>query len=369
MTAIQFRSTLLFLLIFLISAVLQATGRPPGRQVDSADTQTSSLVFESTKCQTEAREARQPGSGLDIPECTENGDYEPKQCSGNSGICWCVNQNGEELPGTRHGRGGVTCNGIGSAIPLQGKPTSQSSTHDPSRSTSDKAVDGDTNGDYFSDSCTHTSSTETGNPWWVVDIEETYCVGRVVIYNRVDCCGDRLDGAIIRVGSNSVHTNNPECASRVSSTEDTRVIEIECNLSGQYLSVELTQNVQLQLCEVEAYTGHTCRGSAIPLQGKPTSQSSTHDPTRSTSDKAVDGDTNGDYFSDSCTHTSSTEIGNPWWRVDMEDTYCVGKVVIYNRVDCCGDRLDGAIVRVGSDSVYTNNPECASRVSSTEDTQ
>ncbi|XP_072042492.1 uncharacterized protein [Amphiura filiformis] len=31
-----------------------------------------------------------------------------------------------------------------------------------------------------------------------------------------------------------------------------------CNLSGQYLSVELTRNVQLQLCEVEAYTGYTC---------------------------------------------------------------------------------------------------------------
>ncbi|XP_072051706.1 fucolectin-like [Amphiura filiformis] len=149
----------------------------------------------------------------------------------------------------------------GTAIPLQGKPTNQSSTHGPTygfTGTSDKAVDGDTNGDYFHAFCTHTSNTEIGNPWWVVDIEETYCVDRVVIYNRVDCCGDRLDGAIIRVGSNSVHTNNPECASRVSSTEDTRVIEIECNLSGQYLSVELPQNGLLTLCEVEAYTGYNC---------------------------------------------------------------------------------------------------------------
>ncbi|XP_072051917.1 macrophage mannose receptor 1-like [Amphiura filiformis] len=53
------------------------------------------------------------------------------------------------------------------------------------------------------------------------------------------------------------------------------------------------------LCEFEI----SIEGPAIPLQGKPTSQSSTHDPTRSTSDKAVDGDTNGVYSSGSCTHT------------------------------------------------------------------
>ncbi|XP_072023132.1 uncharacterized protein [Amphiura filiformis] len=41
-------------------------------------------------------------------------------------------------------------------ISLIGKPTSQSSTHDASQSISDHAVVGNTNGYYFSDSCTHT---------------------------------------------------------------------------------------------------------------------------------------------------------------------------------------------------------------------
>ena len=48
--------------------------------------------------------------------------------------------------------------------------------------------------------------------------------------------------------------------------------------------------------------------AVIPLIGQPTSQSSTHvHPTSSsTADRAVDGDTNGDYLQDSCT---STKIG------------------------------------------------------------
>ena len=42
----------------------------------------------------------------------------------------------------------------------------------------------------------------------------------------------------------------------------------------------------------------------IPLIGQPSNQSSTHDGPRSgTADKAVDGDTDGNYYQDSCTHT------------------------------------------------------------------
>ena len=42
-----------------------------------------------------------------VPACdTETGDYEEIQCYGDSGYCWCVNQFGEEVEGTRTGPGG-----------------------------------------------------------------------------------------------------------------------------------------------------------------------------------------------------------------------------------------------------------------------
>ncbi|XP_047459404.1 nidogen-1 [Mugil cephalus] len=42
-----------------------------------------------------------PPIGLYVPSCDENGEYEPMQCHGSTGQCWCVDRNGQELPGTR----------------------------------------------------------------------------------------------------------------------------------------------------------------------------------------------------------------------------------------------------------------------------
>ena len=46
-----------------------------------------------------------------------------------------------------------------------------------------------------------------------------------------------------------------------------------------------------------------------------------------------------------CTHTN--EESDPWWRVDLERVEPVAEVNIVNRGDCCGDRLNGAEIRVG----------------------
>jgi hypothetical protein len=78
------------------------------------------------------------------------------------------------------------------------------------------------------------------------------------------------------------------------------------------------------------------------LLGKPTAQSSTiHDGAAS---RAVDGNTNGKYADGSCTHTQAG--GDEWWRVDLKYEYEIESVSLYNRVDCCGDRLIGVQVSV-----------------------
>ncbi|XP_068183596.1 nidogen-1 [Antennarius striatus] len=47
-----------------------------------------------------------PPVGQYIPTCDENGAYEPMQCHGSTGQCWCVDRRGQEIPGTRSGPGG-----------------------------------------------------------------------------------------------------------------------------------------------------------------------------------------------------------------------------------------------------------------------
>ncbi|XP_059814006.1 nidogen-2 isoform X2 [Hypanus sabinus] len=43
---------------------------------------------------------RSPISGLHIPQCDEEGNFRPLQCHHSTGYCWCVHENGQEVPGT-----------------------------------------------------------------------------------------------------------------------------------------------------------------------------------------------------------------------------------------------------------------------------
>uniref|UniRef100_A0A3Q3ANY0 Thyroglobulin type-1 domain-containing protein n=1 Tax=Kryptolebias marmoratus TaxID=37003 RepID=A0A3Q3ANY0_KRYMA len=39
--------------------------------------------------------------GAYVPQCDEHGQYQPQQCHGSTGYCWCVDSRGQEIPGTR----------------------------------------------------------------------------------------------------------------------------------------------------------------------------------------------------------------------------------------------------------------------------
>ncbi|CAG0911552.1 unnamed protein product, partial [Cyprideis torosa] len=65
-----------------------------------------------------------------------------------------------------------------------------------------------------------------------------------------------------------------------------------------------------------------------------------------TPEKAVDGNRSGIYNIGSVTHTTVTN--NPWWRVDLGKQYDISKIHVYNRTDCCSDRLQGAKLYVGN---------------------
>lgn len=45
--------------------------------------------------------ATRPMPGAFTPQCDENGDYQPVQCHGSIGSCWCAATDGTEIPGTR----------------------------------------------------------------------------------------------------------------------------------------------------------------------------------------------------------------------------------------------------------------------------
>jgi hypothetical protein len=68
------------------------------------------------------------------------------------------------------------------------KPASQISVD--FGASADRAVDGNTSGRFDGRSVTHTTSTT--RPWWLVDLDGRHRVERVTIFNRTDCCAERL---------------------------------------------------------------------------------------------------------------------------------------------------------------------------------
>ncbi|XP_071954528.1 fucolectin-5-like isoform X1 [Antedon mediterranea] len=118
------------------------------------------------------------------------------------------------------------------------KTTRQSTTH--GNGPASYAVDGGINGQYSKRTCTHT--TFMNNPWWYVDLGTEKVISKIVIFNREDCCAERLAGAEVCVGNNKAppFSGNAQCALTISRMDAIAInpIEMSCNppISGRYVT-------------------------------------------------------------------------------------------------------------------------------------
>ncbi|XP_062420860.1 uncharacterized protein LOC119221789 [Pungitius pungitius] len=130
-------------------------------------------------------------------------------------------------------------------------------------------------------------------------------------------------------------------------------------IKGRYITLRLPGSGRtLCLCEFEVFIGdYEYPQPNLALKGDAT-QSSTS--SVFVAAKAIDGNRNSYLPKGSCTHTESET--DPWWRVDLGQEYDITSVKVTNRGDCCGERLDGAEIRVGSslENNGNNNTRCAS---------
>merc|ERR1711924_284434 len=170
--------------------------------------------------------------------------------------------------------------------------------------------------------------------WWKVDLKGKYKVDTVKVYNRADCCGNRLNGFRVDV-------SGQKCAATPRRAK--KITTVKCGKVGSSVKVSLPGRNYLTLCEVKVYA----RVFTAPVQknlakGRPTRQSSTG--WGGSSKRAVDGNTNQRFGGRSCTHTRKNK--KAWWKVDLKGKYKVDTVKVYNRADCCGNRLNGFRVDV-----------------------
>ncbi|XP_060098889.1 fucolectin-1-like [Heteronotia binoei] len=137
----------------------------------------------------------------------------------------------------------------------RGQPTMQASPVASSGpGSSGCAVNGVCNGNWNSASCTQTNLVN--DPWWSVDLGKEYSISLVVVKNRQDCCGYRLQGATVYVGNymGDFGSSSISCGT-ITNIEEGSLTTIPCNGAvGRYVTIAITDRVgYLTVCGVEVY--------------------------------------------------------------------------------------------------------------------
>jgi alpha-L-fucosidase len=124
--------------------------------------------------------------------------------------------------------------------------------------TPDRAVDGNVDGTFFHDSVTHTAEDGSAEPWWQVDLGTDVPIGELAVWNRTDCCADRLSDYYVFVSdhpftSDSLAATRAEPGVTAFHEQGTagRPTTFPADVTGRYVRVQLAGNAPLSLAEVE----------------------------------------------------------------------------------------------------------------------
>ena len=231
----------------------------------------------------------------------------------------------------------------------QGRPATASSTGWGGEA--GRAVDGNTDGLYGNNSVTHTLSD--AQAWWQVDLGQSGAIQTIELFNRTDCCVDRLANFYVFVSAVDMSARtlaqliaDPSVARvRVASLNGAASVTLALASQGRFVKVQLEGSSYLTLAEVRVMGA--APGLTNLAQGRPATASSLGwggDPAR-----AVDGNTDGLYANNSVTHTLSD--AQAWWQVDLGQLRSVQTVQLFNRTDCCIARLADFYVFVSANDL------------------
>ncbi|GIM04038.1 hypothetical protein Vretimale_8673, partial [Volvox reticuliferus] len=238
-----------------------------------------------------------------------------------------------------------------------GKPVYTSSAYFPPSN----AVDGRL------DTFSHTNLSNEGDSqqWLSVDLGALSYIHQITIWNRRDCCPERLVDAEIRVGNTSIRTSKDSSAIPLNSLVWKQTgagsyeapfytIILEPPRLASWVTIQnfphKGSNVGLSVAELQVFRAI----SQAPLDGvllnlavgKPVYTSSACFPPSN----AVDGRL--ETFS--ATNLSNEGDSQQWLSVDLGAPSYIHQITVWNRRDCCPERLVDAEIRVGNTSICTS---------------
>ncbi|XP_041361368.1 uncharacterized protein LOC121377447 [Gigantopelta aegis] len=222
---------------------------------------------------------------------------------------------------------------------------SQSSTNlNNGLSNPNNAVDGNLNSEYIQGSCSHTRIGDT-SPWWQIDLLQLIIVTDLKLFNRMDCCRERLHDFVITILQNSSDTNAKQCYKQTRAVLWVETIKCHVPLAGQIVRVAKTSvrgpNDVLTLCEVEVFgwkivtdpeylksrdnfaVGRSAWLSSVSADGQAW--------------RAVDGNILNNWYGGSCVSTKLLDR-HPWFKVFFGPMFIEAVLVVF-RAECCENHV------------------------------
>ena len=230
-----------------------------------------------------------------------------------------------------------------------------------------RAIDGSQNGNWSRGSVTHTVDGAT-EPWYELDLLQPVSIDEVRLHNRTDCCHARIDG--IRIELSSVRCDaTPRVviasAPAVTGAPAVHVAPFAGSPTARYVCLRQATGGWISLAELEVMSSEPAGpgvltgpnigrgGESVDLADTAFARQSSTYSTAGAS-RAIDGNTSGTFSANSVTHTLTER--NPWLEIGLGLESAIDAVIIYNRTDCCSDRLVGAKVELSLDRCDAPSP-------------
>ncbi len=154
----------------------------------------------------------------------------------------------------------TTTHAMGQTNIALGKVAAQSSDAFPNGLAS-SAVDGNTDGNFLNGSVTHTKNERP--PIWNLYLEEDHQINEIRIWNRTDCCAERLNNLSISVWNKKYQL---QWRQTFPSAGATNPLIIPLNITGHLvqLTIDKDEAEYLSLAEVEVFGSLLGKPAPVP---------------------------------------------------------------------------------------------------------
>ncbi len=132
------------------------------------------------------------------------------------------------------------------------------------RGVASRAIDGNTSGVWRQRSVTHTNPTDS-LPWWGLELAESTSIDNIVLWNRTNCCSDRLADFSVFLSDAPFDSEatiaellaDPAVWSFSFDGAAGETVDIPVGATGQYLRIQKPAGTALSLAEVQVFEAPT----------------------------------------------------------------------------------------------------------------